>query len=147
MSQINRSNDVRKFQDLDPETQELVRSAVKARSRAYCPYSNFAVGAALRLMNGEIVTGSNIESASYTPTICAERTAISTAVHLGEREFKAIAVVAYQEHEFTAPCGVCRQVMIEFARTDFPVYMAKPECDQVLVSSIHKLLPNGFTMI
>ena len=108
------------------------------------PYSNFAVGAALRLKNGEIVRGCNIENGAYTPSSCAERTAICKAVSDGYQEFSAIAVIAFQEDAFTSPCGVCRQVLSEFAKTDFPVYIAKPSHSRVLVTSVFELLPNRF---
>jgi cytidine deaminase len=91
---------------------ELFQNAVEARELAYAPYSNYQVGAALLTAEGKIYKGCNIESASYTPSICAERTAIFKAVSEGEREFAAIAVATINGG---APCGVCRQVMREFA--------------------------------
>jgi cytidine deaminase len=91
---------------------ELFQNAVEARELAYAPYSNYQVGAALLTAEGKIYKGCNIESASYTPSICAERTAIFKAVSEGERDFAAIAVATINGG---APCGVCRQVMREFA--------------------------------
>lgn len=108
------------------------------------PYSEFKVGAAIRLANGSISTGCNIENSSYSPSICAERTAACKAISEGHHEFKAIAVVAYQEKSFTTPCGVCRQFLDEFTTKDVPVYVAKPSPHQVLVTSIGSLLPMGF---
>ncbi|XP_063702005.1 cytidine deaminase-like [Culicoides brevitarsis] len=132
------------FKDLDNDVQELINAAVEARKKAYVPYSGFAVGAALRTKSGEIVTGCNIENAAYSPSICAERCAIAKAVSEGHREFTACAVVAFQEKYFTAPCGVCRQSLIEFAEKDIPVYFAKPSPVRVLITSLFTLLPGAF---
>ena len=105
----------------------LVNTAVLARSKSYCPYSHFAVGAALLCEDGDIFTGANIESSSYTPTVCAERVAFSSAVHAGKTAFKAIAIVGGKANEnvssYTPPCGVCRQFMAEFCSADFPVIL------------------------
>lgn len=113
---------------------------------SFSPYSKFKVGAAIRLSNGTIVGGCNVENAAYGPSICAERTAICKAVSAGFTEFKALAVVAFQEHSFTTPCGVCRQFLNEFvkAEEDIPVYVCKPEPNTVLVTSINALLPMSF---
>lgn len=95
----------------------LVEAACEAMKAAYVPYSRFHVGAALLTKEGKVYTGCNIENSSYTPTNCAERTAFFKAVSEGERDFEAIAVVGGAEarlSSFTAPCGVCRQVMREF---------------------------------
>lgn len=108
------------------------------------PYSGFAVGAALRVSTGQIVKGCNVENGAYTPSSCAERTAICKAVSEGYRDFHSIAVVAFQEDQFTSPCGVCRQVLAEFAKTDIPVYISKPVHARVLVTSVYELLPNRF---
>ena len=94
---------------------KLLDEAVSVRNKSYSPYSGFRVGAALFSKNGIIYTGCNIENAAYTPTICAERTAFAKAVSEGEREFIAIAVAGWgREAGFAYPCGVCRQVMMEF---------------------------------
>ena len=96
---------------------ELMREALEARKAAYVPYSHFQVGAALLTKSGRVYRGCNIENAAYTPCSCAERTAFFKAVSEGERDFEAIAVVAGPEGGetvTTAPCGVCRQVMMEF---------------------------------
>jgi cytidine deaminase len=85
-----------------------------------------------------------VENGAYTPSSCAERTAICKAVSEGFREFTAVAVVAFQEDSFTAPCGVCRQVICEFAKKDIPVYFSKPVHSRVLVTSAYELLPNRF---
>lgn len=113
-------------------------------SQIFSPYSGFKVGAAIRLSNGQIVTGCNIENAAYSPSVCAERTAICKAVSEGHKDFSALAVVAYQENSFTTPCGVCRQYISEFALNDIPVYVAKPSPHRVLVTSISQLLPLAF---
>lgn len=91
---------------------ELLQKAIEAREFAYAPYSNYKVGAALLTADGKIYKGCNIESASYSPSVCAERTAIFKAVSEGEREFVAMAIATINGG---APCGVCRQVMREFA--------------------------------
>ena len=97
---------------------ELLTLAGEARTRAYSPYSHFAVGAALLCADGSVYTGCNIENASFTPTVCAERTAFFKAIYDGKREFAAIAVVGGKEGD---PGGVCRQVMAEFCKEDFRV--------------------------
>ena len=103
---------------------ELVNKAIEAREMAYTPYSNFKVGAALLTKQGKVYKGCNIESASYTPTNCAERTAFFKAVSEGEREFEAIAIVGGEkevnknELKLCPPCGVCRQVMMEFCNPE-----------------------------
>ena len=97
--------------------EKLIDTAIEQLKFSYTPYSNFKVGAALLAKNGEIFTGCNIENASYTPTNCAERTAFFKAVSEGVREFRAICIVGGKDGkltEYTAPCGVCRQVMMEF---------------------------------
>lgn len=100
------------------DAKELVQKALEARKLAYIPYSHFAVGAALLTKTGKVYLGCNIENASYTPTNCAERTAFFKAVSEGEREFEAIAIVggpdSDEPQKLCAPCGVCRQVMMEF---------------------------------
>jgi len=119
----------------------LIRKALDAQKKAYVPYSGFKVGAALLTKSGNIYTGCNIESASYTPTICAERTAISKAVSEGEQDVKAIAVVGNPE-QFTYPCGVCRQVIREFGR-DATIIIAKSE-DVYKTYKLDELLPHSF---
>ena len=92
---------------------DLVARAAEFRARAYAPYSGFAVGAALLTKSGRVYGGVNVENASYPVGICAERTAIAAAVTAGEREFEALAVIA-DSPEPCAPCGMCRQVLVEF---------------------------------
>ena len=118
---------------------DLLRRASEAREYSYSPYSHYKVGAALLTTNGKVYTGCNIENAAYTPSICAERTAIAKAVSEGERDFAAIAVVTA---DGGAPCGVCRQVMREFAPS-LVVIVGKTEGDyQVL--KLSDLLPHSF---
>lgn len=120
---------------------ELIEAARDVRERAYAPYSNFKVGAALRTRNGKIYTGCNVESASYGLTVCAERVAIWKAVSEGETEFVEIAVVAGTE-ELTPPCGVCRQIIWEFCH-DIPVILANPKGKTEKVQ-MSELLPRAF---
>lgn len=128
--------------------QDLIRLAVKARERAYAPYSGFTVGAALLCGNGRIYLGCNIENAAYSPTNCAERTAFFKAVSEGEREFVRIAIVGGKEGEMAAPspCGVCLQVMAEFCDPEtFEIVMAESE-SAYTVKKLGELLPFGFEM-
>lgn len=106
--------------------EQLIDLAKDAMTRAYAPYSGFQVGAALLCADGTVYQGCNIENASFSPTICAERTAIFKAVSEGRREFTALAVCGGKGgiiDGFFPPCGVCRQVMREFCKDDFPVYL------------------------
>ena len=126
---------------------ELIKQALEARELSYAPYSKFHVGAALLAENGTVYTGCNIENAAYTPTNCAERTAFFKAVSEGVRDFKAIAIVggaAEQPLDFCAPCGVCRQVMMEFCDPDtFKIILAKSP-EEYKVYTLWELLPEGF---
>ncbi len=125
----------------------LIEQAIEARSHAYTPYSHFQVGAALLTKQGKVYKGCNIENAAYTPSNCAERTAIFKAVSEGEREFAAIAIVGSMEGESntlpTGPCGVCRQVMAEFCSLDMPVIIAKSLADYITMT-LGELLPLSF---
>lgn len=124
---------------------ELMRFAEDARAYSYTPYSHFAVGAALLTKSGKVYTGCNIENASYTPTVCAERTAVFKAVSEGEREFAAIAIIggpAGQKGRFCAPCGVCRQVLREFCALDFRILLGTTE--EVQTFTLGDLLPTSF---
>ncbi|WP_352419860.1 cytidine deaminase [Proteiniborus sp.] len=123
------------------DVKELICKALKAREKAYVPYSGFKVGAALLSKSGNIYTGCNIESVSFTPTICAERTAISKAVSEGDREIEAIAIVGNLQ-QYTFPCGVCRQVIREFGK-DATIIIAKNE-DEYKVFKLEDLLPHSF---
>lgn len=110
---------------------------------AYCPYSNFQVGAALLCDDGKVYTGCNVENAAYGPTICAERTAVVKAVSSGNRVFKAVAITADNGDNFISPCGPCRQVLCEFGIT-LTVYLAKPDLTDVMITSLASLLPLHF---
>lgn len=125
----------------------LIEAAAAGRQFSYAPYSGFRVGAALLAENGRIYTGCNIENAAYTPTICAERTAFFKAVSEGVRDFKAICVIGGREEipsGFSAPCGVCRQVMQEFCDpASFQIILAADQ-DRYEVYTLKELLPMGF---
>ena len=127
---------------------DLIDKAIEAREKAYVPYSHFKVGAALKTKDGKIYTGCNIENASFTPTNCAERTAFFKAVSEGVKDFVAIAIVGgpagAEPVGFCPPCGVCRQVMMEFCDPKkFYVIIAKSE-DEYLVYTLEEMLPMGF---
>lgn len=126
---------------------ELVKEAKEAMKRAYVPYSGYKVGAALLTKSRKIYTGCNIENASYTPTVCAERVAIFKAVSEGEKEFEAIAVVGGKDGKISGifpPCGVCRQVMSEFCGRNFEVLLVSGE-DSYEKYKLSELLPLSFT--
>lgn len=127
---------------------ELLAEAKKARLKSYAPYSKFQVGAALLTKDGKIYHGCNIENASYTPTNCAERTAFFKAVSEGDMEFEKIAIVGGKEgtdaDDLCAPCGVCRQVMMEFCNPEeFQIILADGK-DNMKVMSLKEMLPYGF---
>lgn len=128
--------------------QQLIELAYEARKQAYAPYSSFRVGAALLTKKGKVYMGCNIENASYTPTNCAERTAIFKAVSEGEREFDAIAIVGGKAGEQVgktcAPCGVCRQVMLEFCNPrEFRVILEDGK-DGIEEYTLEQLIPFWF---
>lgn len=132
----------------DKTIRTLISAAIKARKLSYSPYSHYQVGAALLSEDGQVVTGCNIENAAYTPTNCAERTAFFKALSEGCRDFRAIAIVGSPEGDvltqYAYPCGVCRQVMMEFCDpSDFQIIVAKSE-DDYLVKTLQELLPEGF---
>ncbi|KAH8392351.1 hypothetical protein KR215_006602 [Drosophila sulfurigaster] len=146
-----------RFADLDNCGRELLEDALNARCNAYVPYSKFKVGAAFRTKCGRVFTGCNIENVALTPGSCAERTALVKGISEGFKCYDAGAVVAYHESGFTTPCGVCRQFINEFAKTDIPIYIGQaPEVsskvpafnddDEVLVTSIYHLLPHSFSV-
>ena len=127
--------------------EKLIDTAIEQLKFSYTPYSNFKVGAALLAKNGEIFTGCNIENASYTPTNCAERTAFFKAVSEGVREFRAICIVGGKDGkltEYTAPCGVCRQVMMEFCNPKtFKIILAVDK-ERYEIYTLEELMPLGF---
>lgn len=127
--------------------EKLCELAKEAMTHSYSPYSGYKVGAALLCKDGTVYTGCNIENAAYTPTICAERTAIFKAVYDGQRAFAAIAVCGGKDGVITGrfpPCGVCRQVMREFCSDDFKVYLVTPEGYQE--TTLGQLLPDSFSV-
>lgn len=129
------------------QIQELIEKAIGMMDYSYVPYSHFHVGAALLAKNGRYYTGCNIENAAYTPTNCAERTAFFKAVSEGVKEFDAICIVGGKEGvltEYAAPCGVCRQVMMEFCDPEtFKIILAVSK-DKYDVFTLKELLPLGF---
>jgi cytidine deaminase len=125
---------------------ELVKTALEMRKMAYVPFSGHAVGAALLAKDGRVFTGCNVENSAYSPTICAERTAFVKAVSEGAREFDAIAIAGgFGEvpETYCAPCGVCRQVMVEFCDKDFQVILARTPEDY-RIYTLEEIIPLGF---
>ena len=122
---------------------ELIAMAKEARTRSYSPYSNFSVGAALLCKNGKIYKGCNVENAAYSPTCCAERVALFSAIADGEREFSSIAIVGNASP--CMPCGVCRQVMAELCPTDLEIVYEDPNGESGGVT-LGELLPFGFKL-
>lgn len=124
----------------------LVHQAYEAQKRAYCPYSHWAVGAALLTKSGKIYLGCNIENNTFTPSVCAERVAIFKAVSEGERDFAAIAIVGNDvntkigDGDVCPPCGVCRQVMVEFCPADFEIVLGR-SYDDYEVYTLKELMP------
>ena len=131
------------------ENKELVMEALKARKQSYCPYSGFAVGAALLCEDGMVFRGCNIENAAYSATNCAERTAIFRAVSEGNMRFRAIAIVGgpkeSEPEDFCPPCGVCRQVMTEFCDPETFRIVLMNGAGEIREYLLKELLPLGFT--
>ncbi|KAI6240117.1 Cytidine deaminase [Aphelenchoides fujianensis] len=125
-----------------PEIDSIVKAAVGAFGNPYCPYSKFPVSAALLTKSGEIFVGVNVENASYGGTICAERSAIVSAVSNGHRDFKGIVVIT-ELHAGGAPCGFCRQVLVEFGNME--VFFATPDGRVHVKTTSFDLLPHAFT--
>ena len=127
--------------------EKLIDTAIEQLKFSYTPYSNFKVGAALLTKSRKIYTGCNIENASYTPTNCAERTAFFKAVSEGVRDFQAICIVGGKDGkltEYTAPCGVCRQVMMEFCNPKtFQIILAVDK-ERYEIYTLEELMPLGF---
>lgn len=131
--------------------QKLLNEAEKAYKNSYSPYSNFSVGAALLTFDDTIITGTNFENASYSVTICAERSAITRANSLGHRKFKAIAITGSGKNKPTkdviSPCGICRQMLLEvshIANYNIEVIMSSTHRDKIIISTIEELLPLAF---
>ena len=124
---------------------QLMQLAVEAREMAYAPYSGFRVGAALLGKSGKVYKGCNVENAAYSPTNCAERTALFKAVSEGEQEFTAIAIVGGMSetiNDFCAPCGVCRQVLAEFCGKDFRFVLGNT--NEIKTYTFEEILPFAF---
>lgn len=119
---------------------QLIKAAKEAQAFSYSPYSGFKVGAALLCKSGKVYTGCNIENASFSATVCAERTALFKAVSEGEREFSAMAIVGSTDLCF--PCGVCRQAMSEFCGKNFKIYLE--ENGKPVTYALGELLPGRF---
>ncbi len=127
---------------------DLCKQAIAAIDRAYAPYSGYRVGAALLTADGRVFTGCNVENAAYSPTICAERTAVCKAVSEGARDFVMLAVAGGKDGVVDGafpPCGVCRQVLAEFCPADFPVLLVTGE-DAYRRTTLGDLLPLAFTL-
>lgn len=128
--------------------EELIEKAKKAMTKAYAPYSGYKVGAALLCADGTVFGGCNIENGAFSPSICAERTAFAKAVSEGYRDFKAIAVCGGKDGIITGifpPCGVCRQVMREFCKDDFLIYMIGAD-GHYETRNLSELLPDSFSL-
>jgi cytidine deaminase len=120
---------------------ELIQAALEAQQRAFCPYSNFPVGAAIRTENGKIYQGVNVENASFGLTLCAERVAAAAAVAAGDQDFAAIAIVS---RGGVAPCGACRQFLAEF-NPALPIVMIDPQRPtEIAQTTLDVLLPSRF---
>lgn len=139
------------YQDLDSLQKSLLDAAVAAAKRAYCPYSGYSVGAALRTTDGQVIIGANVENAAYGSTICAEQSAVVSANSQGFRSFTHIAVigrpVAGESEQVTAPCGACRQVLFEFSQLagrDLDVIISNSNQSSIVLTTINELLPLGF---
>ncbi|MBQ2936942.1 MAG: cytidine deaminase [Lachnospiraceae bacterium] len=127
---------------------ELILSALEARKKAYTPYSEFKVGAAVLTAELRIYTGCNIENAAYSPGICAERTAVYKAISEGCRKIKAIAIVGDKTgdsiSQYAFPCGVCRQVMREFSNPEEMIVIVAKSCEEYQLYTLNQLLPESF---
>ena len=124
------------------EIKDLIQRALKIKKRAYAPYSNFHVACVVMTKSGKVFEGVNIENAAYSPTLCAERNALSTAITEGEREFSYIVVTG--DSDYTYPCGVCRQFIREFADDNTRIIVAK-DVESYKTYSIEDLLPYSFS--
>ena len=134
------------MENIKKNNTNLTNFAIKAREKAYAPYSNYFVGAALLSDCGQIFTGCNIENAAYSPSLCAERSAFATAVSSGVTRFRAIAVAGWAKDATegsATPCGVCRQVMKEFCQNNFEVLVVNTD-GSFKKYTLEELLPMGF---
>ena len=136
---------------LSPQHRELLDAASVSMDNAYNPYSKFYVGAALRTIDGQIISGTNVENAAYGSTICAERGAIMRAVAQGKTMYGSLAIVArgesFDTQQITGPCGSCRQMLFEFSQVagkDLEIILATTRLDKIVTTSIRELLPFAF---
>ncbi|MFL5814332.1 MAG: cytidine deaminase [Bdellovibrionia bacterium] len=144
MKKTSKASGLAKVREQSAPVRELIKAATAARKRSYSPYSKHKVGAAIRLKNGEIFTGCNIENSSYGGTVCAERTAIFKAVsENGKIKVAEVAVVTDSAYPWP-PCGFCRQVIAEFASPEIPLYAANLQGD-VRVQRFGDIMPDAFT--
>ena len=118
----------------------LIDAALKAQKNAYCPYSGFKVGAAVMTADGSVYAGCNVENASYGSSLCAERTAVSTAVAAGHRRLSKVVVIA----PFSRPCGQCRQFLHEFSDEKTEIIMVSQRPKKIIKTTVYKLLPEAF---
>ncbi|WAM34609.1 cytidine deaminase [Caldicellulosiruptor morganii] len=135
---------MRYLTEIDPALKNILNLAKEQQDKAYAPYSNFKVGAAVLTQSGEIYLGCNIENASYSLTICAERVALFKAISDGHRDIKAIFVIGPQ-NEPISPCGACRQVMLELAK-DATIYLSNSDMSKIIETNTKDLLPYGFDL-
>ena len=140
-----------KYEELDPIQQNLLDEAAEVMETAYNPYSHFYVGAALLSLDGQIITGSNVENAAYGSTICAERAAILRANAMGIRTFDKVAIIGRGENfdttEVTAPCGSCRQMLFESSQVserNLELIMATTRNDKIILATMEEILPLAF---
>lgn len=124
------------------EIKDLIKKALEIKKMAYAPYSNFHVACVVMTKSGKVFEGVNIENAAYSPTLCAERNALSTAITEGERDFAYIIITGGSD--YTYPCGVCRQFIREFADDDTKIIVAK-DCENYKTYTIDELLPESFS--
>ena len=129
--------------ELPQRIQDLCQESLDVRKNAYAPYSHFQVGCAIQTKD-KIVTGCNVENASFPMCVCAEVVTVTKAVSEGYRDFSAIAIATDTRDDFCAPCGACRQVICEF-NPDIPVYLVRDHDKKVQVSSLDAFLPQSFT--
>ena len=139
------------YESLTKKQKKLLDEAREIMSKSYAPYSHFHVGSAVESFSGEIITGTNVENAAYSPGICAERSALARANALGETKIKTIAIIGkgddFNTEDVVAPCGVCRQVIYEAAQRsdyDIEIIMSNSLSDKVIISRISDLLPLAF---
>ena len=131
------------------DVKKLALTAVEAMKNAYAPYSGYRVGAALLTESGRVYSGCNIENASFTPTVCAERTAVFKAISEGEHKFTMLAVAGGKDGAIDGlfpPCGVCRQVLAEFCSPEFPVLLVTSATGDFERTTLGELLPLSFTL-